>query len=90
MRTDLVETFPPGETGKARDLAGEKIGVSGKQHEAELAKKRQVSTLKQNADRSGNISLTDAGQSRDLAGEKIGVSGSINLVERAGSRCERS
>lgn len=29
-RTDIVETFPLGDTGKARDKAGERVGVSGK------------------------------------------------------------
>lgn len=29
-RTDIVETFPQGDTGKARDKAGERVGVSGK------------------------------------------------------------
>jgi protein gp37 len=29
-RTDIVETFPPSDTGKARDKIGERVGVSGK------------------------------------------------------------
>lgn len=27
-RTDIVETLPPSDTGKARDKIGEKVGVS--------------------------------------------------------------
>jgi len=52
-----------------------------REHFKAEAKERQLSTLKQNADRSGNVSLTDAGQSRDKIGQMAKVSGrSIDKV----------
>jgi len=44
-------------------------------HEKAKAKERQQATLKQNADRQGNVSLSEPSQSRDAIGQYGGVSG---------------
>lgn len=54
------------------------FGLAWKEHEQAKAKERMLATLKQNCDRSGNVTLAgdDQGQSRDKVGERVGVSGS--------------
>lgn len=51
------------------------FGYQWSAYEKAKAKERQQATLKQNADRQGNISLTEPSQSRDAIGARIGVSG---------------
>jgi protein gp37 len=60
------------------------FGVEWKQHEAELAKKRQAHGQTSPGNNAyGNISTSVAGTARDIAGEKIGVSGkSVDKAEK--------
>jgi hypothetical protein len=53
-----------------------------REHERRAAKERQAATLKQNADRGGNVAPTDTGKARDKIGQRVGVSG--KSIDKAG------
>lgn len=70
MRTDIVEKLPQCETGRARDLAGKSVGVSGKT--VDFAKKvlNEAAPEVVNAVESGELKVSTASKLIDVVPDK--------------------